>query len=321
MPARTFDDDLAAIDAATHLSAVEALPVVRAALSHRNNLIVSKAAKHAVRLDLRTLTPELAEAFERFMPPADAAKTDPQCWAKNELSKALATFEYQDAALFLSGLRHHQIEPTWGGSTDTSGALRGTCALALVQCRDLNSSILLRHLTPLFDDLDLPVRVNAARAIEQVGSDSAALLLRLRAELGPVGRDSEDPDVLAACIGGVLRLDGTAALPWVAAFLTRGDDLSSEAAFVLAEHRTPESVALLQKAFTAASFSRFDTQDLRATLLTAIASTRLPEATTWLLNLISTDSLYAKQAAKAICNANPSPELAEQLRALGRPCI
>jgi hypothetical protein len=320
MPARTFDDDLAAIDAATQLSADDALPVVRNALGNRNNLIVSKAAKHTVRLNFRTLTPELAEAFARFMPPADAAKTDPQCWAKNELSKALATFEYQDAALFLSGLRHHQIEPTWGGSTDTSGALRGTCALALVQCRELNSSILLRHLTPLFDDLDLPVRVNAARAIEQVGSDAAALLLRLRAELGPVGRDAEDPDVLAACIGGVLRLDGTAALPWVAAFLGRGDDLSSEAAFVLAEHRSPEAVAYLQKAFTTISLWRFDTQDLRATLLAAIASTRLPEANIWLLQLMSSGSLYAKQAAKALCNASPSAELAAQLRTLGHPC-
>jgi len=253
MPARAFDADLATIDAVTHLPAAEALPAVRKALNHHNNLIVSKAAKHAVRLDLRTLTPELAEAFARFMPPADAAKIDPQCWAKNELSRALATFEYQDAALFLSGLRHHQLEATWGGTTDTAGTLRGTCALALVQCRDLASPVLLRHLTPLFDDLDLPVRVNAARAIEQVGSDAAALLLRLRAELGPTGRDSEDPDVLAACIGGVLRLDGDSALPWVAAFLTRGDDLSSEAAFVRAEHRTPESVALLQKAFDAAA--------------------------------------------------------------------
>jgi hypothetical protein len=317
----TFDDDLAAIDTVSQLLPDEALPLVRDALSHRNNLIVSRAAKHAVRLDLRTLTPELAEAFQRFMPPADAVKTDPQCWAKNELSRALAAFEYQDAALFLTGLKHHQLEPTWGGTTDTAGALRGTCALALVQCRDLASPILLRHLTPLFDDADLPVRINAARATEQVGSDAAALLLRLRAELGPTGRDREDPDLLAACIGGVLRLDGDAALPWVAAFLRRGDDLSSEAAFVLAEHRSPSALLCLQQAFDTTITARFDTTDLRGTLLAAIASTRLPEANTWLLQLISTQSLYAKQAAKALCNARPTPELATQLRALGHPCV
>jgi HEAT repeat protein len=316
-----FDDDLAAIDAVSQLAAAEALPIVRKALAHRNNLIVSRAAKHSLRLDLRTLTPELAAAFQRFMPPADAVKIDPQCWAKNELSRTLAAFEYQDAALFLSGLQHHQHEPTWGGTTDTAGALRGTCALALVQCRDLASPILLRHLTPLFDDADLPVRINAARAIEQVGSDSAALLLRLRAELGLIGRDNEDPDLLAACIGGVLRLDGIPALPWVAAFLARQDELSNEAAFVLAEHRSIEALTYLQKAFTAASVSRRDTADLRETLLAAIASTRLPEATAWLLQLISTQTLYAKQAAKALCNANPTPELAAQLEALGRPCV
>jgi hypothetical protein len=316
----TFDDDLATIDAVSHLAAAEALPMVQRALDHRNNLIVSRAAKHSLRLDLRTLTPQLAEAFQRFMPPADAVKTDPQCWAKNELSRTLAAFEYQDATLFLSGLKHHQHEPTWGGTTDTAGALRGTCALALAQCREIASTILLRHLTPLFDDADLPVRINAARAIEQVGSDSAALLLRLRAELGVVGRDSEDPDLLAACMGGVLRLDGIPALPWVAAFLAHQDELSNEAAFVLAEHRSLEALTYLQQAFAAATVSRFDTADLRSTLLAAIASTRLPEANAWLLQLISTESLYAKHAAKALCNAKPSPELAAQLRALGHPC-
>ena len=312
MPApRSFDTDLAAIDAVTELPATEALPIVRLALANKSNLIVSRAAKHALRLSLKELTPGLVEAFHRFMPPADPIKTDPQCWAKNELSRTLAAFELQDPDLFLSGLRHHQHEPNWGGTTDTAGALRGTCALALVQCRDLASPILLRHLTPLFADEDLPVRVNAARAIEQVGSDAAALILRLRAELG-----SDEPELLAACIGGVLRLDGAPALPWVAAFLTRADDLSTEAAFVLAEHRSPEAVAHLRQAHASAH-----NRGLRTTLLAAIASTRLPEATTFLLQLIASHSPEAQAAAKALCDAGPTPELTEQLRTLGHPCI
>ena len=308
---RNFDTDLAAIDAATELSASEALPIVRRALNHKSNLIVSRAAKHALRLSLKQLTPDLVEAFHRFMPPADPIKTDPQCWAKNELARTLAAFELQDPDLFLSGLHHHQHEPNWGGSSDTAGALRGTCALALVQCRDLASPVLLRHLTPLFADIDLPVRVNAARAIEQVGSDSAALILRLRAELG-----SDEPELLAACIGGTLRLDGAPALPWVAAFLTRADHLSTEAAFVLAEHRSPEAVAHLRQAITASKH-----RDLRATLLAAIASTRLPEATEFLLHLITSHSPEAAAAAKALCDATPTPELTAQLRNLGHPCI
>ena len=105
----------------------------------------------------------------------------------------------------LAGIAHVQLEPVWGGSADTAGTLRGTCALALVQCRSLSSHQVLRHLTPLFADSELPVRVNTARAVEQIGTDSAALLLKLRAELA-----SDAPEVLGACYAGLLRLEGRA---------------------------------------------------------------------------------------------------------------
>ena len=62
--------------------------------------------------------------------------------------------------------------------------LRATCALALVPCRSLSETDLLAHLLELFADKDKAVRAEAARAIEQVGSPSASLLLRLRAVLG-----------------------------------------------------------------------------------------------------------------------------------------
>ena len=207
-PARSsdFDAQLAAVDAAGALPPDQALPALRKALTNRNNLVVARAAKVAARLELKVLGDELASAFERFL--RDAARNDPQCWAKNEIARALAAFEYQDPTPFLAGLHHIQREPVWGGSSDTAGPLRGTCALALVQCRELSSPRLLRHFIPLIADKELPVRVNAARAIEQVGSEAAALLLRLRAELG-----SDEPELLATCLGGVLRLDGPCALP------------------------------------------------------------------------------------------------------------
>ena len=188
--------------------------------------------------------------------------------------------------------------------------MRGTCALALVQCRDLSSYTVLRHLTPLFRDEELPVRINAARAVEQVGSDAAALLLRLRAELG-----ADEPELLGASIAGVLHIEGESALPWVANFLTQPGDIASEAAFGLAEHRSPHAVLLLQNAFNATG-----DPDLRLTLLSALAITRLPEATTWLLNLIASNAPHAHDAAKALCNAAPSPELISKLKSLGHTC-
>ncbi|MDP9051886.1 MAG: hypothetical protein M3O31_14380 [Acidobacteriota bacterium] len=141
-------------------------------------------------------------------------------------------------------MRHIQLEPVWGGSADTAGTLRGTCALALVQCRELDSHGLLIHLIPLLADKELPVRVDAVRAVVQVGSDSAALLLRLRAELG-----SDEPELLGSCYSGVLALEGPGAIPWAARFLLAEDDAAGEAAMAIAQTHTPEAFQLLRTTF------------------------------------------------------------------------
>jgi len=208
-PKRNFDAELAALEELRNLPPGSAEPELAKALNLRNNFLVSKAAGVTLHHGLTGLTPNLAAAFTRFL--ENGAKSDPQCWAKNALAKALAAFEYQESEIFLAGMRHIQLEPVWGGSADTAGTLRGTCALALVQCRELDSHRLLIHLVPLFADKQLPVRVDAVRAIVQVGSDSAALLLRLRAELG-----SDEPELLGSCYSGLLALESSAAIPWAA---------------------------------------------------------------------------------------------------------
>jgi hypothetical protein len=208
-PKRTFDAELADLEALRDVSPEVAEPELAKALNLRNNFLVAKAAAVTLHHRLTGLTPNLAAAFPRFL--ENSSKSDPQCWAKNALAKSLAAFEYQEAELFLAGLRHIQLEPVWGGSADTAGTLRGTCALALVQCRELNSHRVLTHLTPLFADKELSVRVNVVRAVEQVGTNSAALLLRLRAELA-----SDAPELLGACYSGVLAIEGLTAIPWAA---------------------------------------------------------------------------------------------------------
>src|SRR6266702_4102930 len=171
---RDLEAQAAALEALRHAPPQTAEAGLRKALQHRNNFLVAKAARLASDLKLTALTPDLAAAFTRFLD--NPVKSDPQCWAKNDTAKALASLEYQEHELFLQGMRHIQLEPVWGGSSDTAGSLRGTCALALVQCRALNSVRLLTLLTELFADKELPVRVNAVRAVEQVGSDAAMLL-------------------------------------------------------------------------------------------------------------------------------------------------
>jgi HEAT repeat protein len=280
---------------------------LRKALQHRNNYLVSKAAKLIADLSLTELIPDLATAFARFLD--NPIKTDPQCWAKNAIAKALASLEYQEHGLFLQGMRHVQLEPVWGGTSDTAGNLRGTCALALVQCRDLNSTRLLSLLTELFADKELPVRVNAARAVEQIGSDAAMLLLRLRAELA-----SDEPELLGACYSGVLHLEGPSAIPWAARFLSHQDDASAEAAIAIAETRTPEAFTALKE-----SFARSRDPWFRTALLSAIALTRQDEAYNWLLTLIESDDGDTKDAHEALCRSNPPTTILERLTKLGRP--
>src|ERR1700733_10588863 len=168
--AHDIEAQVASLEALRNASSSETSSALKKALQHRNNFLVSKAAKLTADLNLTGLIPDLATAFPRFLPQSgkDAAKTDPQCWAKNAIAKSLATLEYQEHELFLLGMRHIQLEPVWGGSSDTAGPLRSTCALALVQCRSLNSVGRLAYLAELVADKILSVRVDAARAVEQV---------------------------------------------------------------------------------------------------------------------------------------------------------
>ena len=220
---RKFEEQLAALDALRQQPPELAIEPLRKALAQRNNFLVAKAADRVRELSLSQLTPELLTAFDRFF--EDPVKSDPQCWAKIAIARALAAFEHQDADVFLRGMKHIQPEPSYGGASDSGGALRATCAFAMVQCRRLTDSDLLAHLIELLADKDKSVRAEVCRAIEQVGSPSAGLLLRLRAVLG-----SDEPEVLGACYSGVLRIEGVSAIAWVSRFLEPGDDAAGEAA-------------------------------------------------------------------------------------------
>jgi hypothetical protein len=307
-PKRTFDAELATLEALRDASPEAVEPELAKALAHRNNLIVSKAAALALHHRLTGLTPNLVAAFAHFF--ENAAKSDPQCWAKNSLAKTLAAFEYQAPELFLTGMRHIQPEPVWGGSADTAGPLRGTCALALVQCRDLNNHRLLIHLIPLLADKELTVRINAVRAIEQVGTDSAALLLRLLAEL-----PCDNPELLGACYSGVLALEGPSAIDWTARFLAGEGDPAAEAAMAIAQTYTLKAFQVLRTAFETARDHWFQT-----TVLAAIALTRQQEAVDWLLDLIANHDDHAGSAHDALCRSAPSTETQDRLKQLGQPC-
>jgi hypothetical protein len=301
---RSFEEQAAALDRLRQQPAEVRAEPLRKALGAKNNFIAAKAADLVREFGLAELIPDLLTAFDRFL--ENAEKNDPQCWAKNAISRALAALEYQEPEVFLRGMRHIQMEPVWGGRSDTAGTLRATCALALVQCRSVREPELLAHLVDLWADKEKSVRVEVARAIEQVGSNSASLLLRLRATLG-----GDEPELLGACYAGLLRIEGIRSIAWVRRFLTAGDDSAAEAALAIAGTHSREGFEALHDCMGATKDPWF-----RSVLLSAIALTRQEAAVELLLDCIPKDSVDAPPALEALLRSMPSEDLVERIEKL-----
>lgn len=305
---RGFDKELAELEALAEslrtsptadAATVERL---RRTLAHRNNFLVSKAARLVADAELGALLPDVLAAYDRFF--IDAAKSDPKCWAKEALAKALVKLEHRGKDAYLRGMRLHQMEASWGPPVDTAGALRGTCTHALVDCPGISDADLLTALLEPLTDTDKTVRVEAARAMGQVGGVGATLLLRLRALLGSEMKQEGEAEVLGAVYSSLLGLEGAQAIPLVAKALEEGDDTAAEAAFALADARTAEALAALLARLREGADAWFG-----GVLLSAIALTRLPEALEFLIATIARDAREATAAIEALGRIAPSAEI------------
>jgi HEAT repeat protein len=305
MAHRAFDEQMEALEALSGRPLdPEGAALVRKSLSNRNNFLVAKAARLAEDNNLAVLVPDLIAAFHRFF--VNAEKSDPQCWAKNALSRALQKLECRDKDLFLRGLHHHQMEPVWGGRSDTAGTLRGNCAHALVACEGIDNGELLLLLIDLLADSDKSVRAEAIRAIAQIG-DLAIPVLRLRALI-----PGEDPEVLSACFRALLDLDRAAGIPFVARFLDAADDTAAEAAFSIAETHAAQALDALLDLHRNPVRRPADPW-FTGVLLSAIALTRLSSATDYLIGLIEREDREAPIAIEALAKLSPNAELAGRL--------
>jgi HEAT repeat protein len=298
---RSFERELAQLEALSgRVPDDDGIERVRRALESANNYLVAKAAGIVANQNLGNLLPEVLTAFDRFF--MDAVKSDPQCWAKIALVKALVKLECRDATVYLRGLRHMQEEPVWGGHSDTAGALRATCTHALVGCNELNDVALLNILLEPLLDQDKSVRMEAARAIGQVGGVSAALLLKLRVLLR-----KEEPEVLGACFSALLGMehnDKVGTISLVADFLDAGEEAAAEAAYALAEtHEASALMALIER-------RRMGAEAWFGSVLDqAIVLTRLPEGLEYLLGVIERDVRQAGSALEAISRVHHSAEV------------
>ncbi len=300
MGKKEFEKALAELEELRHAPlAPSTVDALRNALGRKTNYLVAKTAQITAQLELKILLPELLSAYDRFF--IDAAKSDPQCWAKNAVSRALAELGHDDPAVFIRGLEHRQMEPVWGGQQDTAGTLRGNCAHALIQCGALSCLDILSHLVPALLDSDKTVRVEVARAIGELGRPEGALLLRLRALAG-----DEEPEVLGACFSALLGIEGRPGIPFVARFLDDAGEACAEAALALGLMHEPEVFELLK-----ARFERG--RSCASALLSAIALTRRPEALEYLVNIVESGDPGAAAALAALESIPLSPEMRARL--------
>jgi HEAT repeat protein len=269
-------------DVDAQLAALDALPAERGekiggmkrALERGHYRVAAKAARLAEDALLYDLVPSLVAAYARFLD--KPLKTDPSCFAKKALARALVALDYGDSEFFRRGLAYRQLEPVWGGTADTAVDVRASCAMGLVASGYPRALV---ELTGLLHDGDAGARLGAVRAIACGNPREAELLLRSKALAG----DAE-PQVLGECFTGLLAVEPEHSLELVAGFLEHADEAVRElAALALGESRLDGALAPLMQAWNGVLVGA----ELRRILLRAAAAHRSEAAFDWLLALVA----------------------------------
>ena len=280
----------------------ETAAVLKKALADRHFLVVSRAATLAGERLLHELIPDLCTAFTRFV--QDPVKRDPRCKAKNAIARALVTLECQDSAFYQNGILYRQLEPVWGGRTDTATDVRCSCAMGLAASGHPRA---VAELTGLLNDPEAPVRCGAARAISCGNPFEAEAVLRLKVQIGDV-----EPQVIGECFGALLTIAPEFSLPFVATYLRVKDEALQEyAALALGESRRPEALKLLRDAW-----DELVTPEARGAIIRAAALHRSDAAFEWLLTIIETGTAkLADIAAEALAVYERNTKLIELVKA------
>lgn len=304
MPLRNIERELENLAALRNSQPGEArTKALRKALNDKVNVMVAKAAAVTDDLQLEMLIPDLCAAFDRLL--IDPAKTDPKCWAKEAIVKALKRLGHADSGVFVKGVHHVQLEPVWGGEEDAAANLRATCALALLDCTDITREDKLWLIMPLLTERSASLPKDAALALQSLEGRESALLLRIKARMG-----DRDPTVTGQVLESLLRVEGDAAIPFVVEFLRSTDrETREEAALALGVSRLTGAVRALTDAF--------DQQRLlldSELLCRALSISRHEEAFQFLLDVIRTHRLNDARAALNSLNVyRDSAELREKV--------
>jgi hypothetical protein len=274
---------------------------LRTYLANRSNLVVAKAAKVAGELRVSHAVPELVKGFHRLM--KDPAKLDKRCAAVTAIVSALYELDYVEPEIYRVGLRHVQMEASFGPPVDAAATLRGISAQGLLRTRYPRR---MDEVLPLLIDREPAARLGAVRALGTNGGDAGLLLLRLKVLTG-----DEEPDVLAECFSALLAADADQSLAFVAAYLDDDEETTAEAAiWALGQSRLGAAFAALRE-----KWDRTMYVGTRKVLLSAFAASRLPEASEFLYSLLREESLQtARDVLEALAPYAASEAITEAVR-------
>ena len=265
------------------------------------NLVVAKAAAIAGELGAAELAPKLHSTFKRLM--QNPAALDKGCTALTAIARALYSIEYSDSTVFRAGIRHVQMEASWGPPVDAAVELRGVCALGLTQTRYDGT---LFELVRLLADREWKARLAAARALGCMNDPGAALVLQFKASIG----DAET-DVTGECLAGVLAHDPNRYRPFVTEFLQGEDEALAESAiFALGAVRNEAATDVLIE-----RWGKPASRELRQALVTALATNRSERAVEFLLSRIADENeRWAAAIAAALEKSRANERVLERVR-------
>ena len=256
------------------LPSPDAAEELRAYLHHKSNLVVAKAAQLTREFELHDLRADLVRAFYRFM--QDPAKTDRGCSAKTEIVRALESLGVPEGAVFLTGIRHVQMEGSFGPPIDTAPGLRAASAMGLVH---MNHPDAILEIINLLVDREADARVGAVRALAWSGRPESVPLLRLKA-LEP----ETNVDVMGECFTALLAIAPGSSVDFVARNLDSPDAAIAEAAaLALGESHLPAAVEALTD-----KWGVYAADTLRSALVAGLALARTDSAFEFLFSRVET---------------------------------
>ena len=268
----------------------EAVAELKLVLEKQNGMVVAKAAPLIAEWYETALCDDLERCFYRLI--ENGADSDPQCWGKVAIVKALHDLLWQDSGVYISACKTVQLEPVRGGQDDAAVSLRIAAIEALMQRAVTDTTVLMETLADLIADDSHRVRAEAVRASIYGPAEIVGPMLRLKIRVG-----DEEPRVLGNCFDTLLaKVPSEASVGLVHDFVFEEDEiLAAEAMASLASSSLPEAIHKVTS-----NYDTFEDEQLKRILLTSLGASPAQEAVEFLYLCLQKDLPDARWALAAL---------------------